>query len=65
MLMDLRGKKRCAFFVLLIFQSKLKVHLFFPKGKNIYVKNEIKELQIVLLWMFLSYENFIMFVTLR
>lgn len=45
-----KGKKKmCFFFVLLIFQSKLKVHLFFPKGKNIYVKNEIKELQIVLL----------------
>lgn len=45
-----KGKKKmCFFFVLLIFQSKLKVHLFFPKGKNLYVKNEIKELQIVLL----------------
>lgn len=55
MLLDLGGKenKMCSFFVfsnvLFIFSPKLNVHPFSSPRENIYVKNEIKELQIVLL----------------
>lgn len=54
MLLDLGGKenKMCSFFVfsnvLFIFSPKLNVHPFSSPRENIYVKNEIKELQIVL-----------------
>lgn len=56
MLLDLGGKenKICSPFLYFqmyysFFSPKLNVHPFFPPRENIYVKNEIKELQIVLL----------------
>lgn len=55
MLLDLGEKKiRCAPFWYFqmyysFFSPKLNVHPFYSPRENIYVKNEIKELQIVLL----------------